>query len=101
MTEKEKRKTRVYHARSWNFRASEKPHSIRRSAYVLVAEVDTFDLDEAFALTNHFDGDWADNEGVKALVEQRRSTSVGDIIVPPGGEAYLVLRCGFRCLGRV
>lgn len=71
------------------------------TALTLVAEVDTCNLDKAFALTNNTDQDWTLNRGVRAFVDPCRSTSVGDVIVTPDDEAYIVLSRGFRSLGKV
>jgi len=46
-----------------------------------VAEVETDDEDVAYEFTNHIDSSWLKNMGVKPLVEEARSTSVGDILV--------------------
>lgn len=90
-----KRKTRVYHAVNPTFRGTGRVPD----AYVLVAEVDTHSLTQAFALTNHTDEDWPLNEGVRPIGDAFRSTSVGDVIVTPDNLAYLVLPIGFRFLG--
>lgn len=88
-----KRMARVFHVDSPTW-----PFSAVPAAYALVAEVDTCNLDTAFALTNHIEGDWTQNPGVRAFVESCRSTSVGDVIMMSDDEAYLVLPRGFRRL---
>jgi len=62
--------------------------------YESVAFVDTQDLEEAYMKTNHMEQSWTENEGVKALVERTRSTSVGDIIMKADG-MYIVASHGF------
>jgi hypothetical protein len=39
---------------------------------------------------------WQKNAGVEALVEVPRNTMLGDVIVDPNGQAYLVERSGFK-----
>lgn len=68
------------------------------SDYDLVAVVDSDDLEEAWALTNHIDHDWTDNEKVWALTKAVRSSSVGDIFVVKGGGFYAVAGVGFKKL---
>lgn len=48
--------------------------------FVKVAEVDTDDLEEAFALTNHKEKSWTKNPQVQAEPGSHRSTSVGDVL---------------------
>jgi len=60
----------------------------RMENYELVAEVIVSkreivntNLEIVFALTNHIDFDWWENEGVKLVgAKNKRSTSVGDLI---------------------
>ena len=47
--------------------------------YHAAALVDSTNLDAAFELTNHITHDWAENDRVEALVEKRKSSSVGDV----------------------
>ena len=61
----------------------------------LVAEVETNDLEEAFKLTNHIDRAWWENEGVKLIGEETRSSSMGDVFVI-NGEQHIVAMCGFE-----
>jgi hypothetical protein len=60
--------------------------------YKLVADVEAGTLEEAFALTQHIDQNWAKNPGVHpghdALVGECRSTSVGDVIVDEDGRVW-------------
>jgi hypothetical protein len=65
----------------------------------LVAAVASDDLDEIFGLTNHVNGDWTKNKGVKALVKTARSTSVGDIVVVDDA-VYICLFVGWMDLGK-
>lgn len=62
--------------------------------YECVANVRTFNIAEAFRLTNSIDNEWWKNAGVtmKGNAARRggaRSTSVGDVIVVGGQRAYL------------
>lgn len=52
--------------------------------FTLVAEVETPHVGNVFALTNHIDAAWHENEGVKAFKIPCRSTSVGDVYVLRG-----------------
>lgn len=51
-------------------------------------------LNFAFERTNHIDQDWGLNESVTTHTPERRSTSVGDVLVM-GNEVYLVAPVGF------
>lgn len=66
------------------------------SNYKVVALVDTDDLERAFMLTNHIETAWQENEGVKAKVENCRSTSVGDLMEDEKGNLFMVAGCGFE-----
>lgn len=90
---------RVFHAVSFSLPCPENPLA-GALAYALVAEVETTDMHRAFGLTNNTDEVWTLNPGVRAFVESCRSTSVGDVIVMPDDEAYLVLSVGFRQLSK-
>lgn len=63
-----------------------------------VAEVETTDLEEAFKLTNTIEAYWWENKGVKALVKETRSTSIGDVMELVG-EFFAVDRIGFKKIG--
>ncbi len=95
------RVARVFHAVTFIWPCPENPLAGALTAYALVAEVETTDVESAFDLTNHNDEDWTLNQGVRAFVESCRSTSVGDVIVMPDDEAYLVLPVGFRRLSKL
>ncbi|MBX3394321.1 MAG: hypothetical protein KF841_03035 [Phycisphaerae bacterium] len=97
----QRRKTRVFHVENPTFQWPEIPCAEIPAGYKLVAEVDTYNLDKAILLTNNVDQDWSLNVGVTAIVQPCRSTSVGDVIVTPDDEAYLILSRGYRRLGRV
>ncbi len=61
----------------------------------------TDDLNEAFDLTIHRDGEnWTDNASVQFFGDRRsrRSSQEGDVFVADDGIAYLVLVRGFRRL---
>lgn len=95
------RGARVYHAVEFTLPCPEDPYAGALTVYALVAEVETTSAQRAFGLTNHGDEDWTLNPGVRAFVESCRSTSVGDMIITPDDEAYLVLPVGFRQLTRL
>ncbi|MBP7937609.1 MAG: hypothetical protein KA354_23455 [Phycisphaerae bacterium] len=92
---KKKPITRVYHAIPADFGWESRPSTFRPSCYRLVAEVETVDLKMAYSLTNHGEDDWARNRGVKARGNERRSTSVGDILVTPDNRVFRVASFGF------
>ena len=48
--------------------------------YDFVAKVHCSFLREVFEKTNHIDRNWTENEGIDAIDNQRRSTSVGDVV---------------------
>ena len=96
-----RRKTRVYHATPPNFGFEDYPCWMCPDTFKLVAEVDTNDLTEAFLLTNDMGSDWWLHEQVQVFVMPCRSTSVGDVLVLPDGEAFIALRFGFHSLGHV
>lgn len=64
------------------------------SNMILVALVDTDDLEDAYRLTNHTGIDWWDQPNVIALVKSR-STSVGDVLIDAEGQAHRVEAMGF------
>ena len=59
-----------------------------------VAEVDTDDLDDAFAQTQNINWPWPQNEAVKTRLQQCRSTSIGDVLEKDGSH-YVVDIVGF------
>ena len=89
-------KAKVYHAVWPGFHSGDNLFGQCPDGYQLVAEVETESLDDAFRLTNDVDGHWWLNAGVSARRIPCRSTSVGDVIVLPDGEPFVVLRCGFQ-----
>lgn len=64
--------------------------------YALVAEVTATDVERVFELTNHNGEDWTLRPNVRAFIRPCRSTSVGDMIMTPDDEAYLVEPVGLR-----
>ena len=85
---------RVYHSSEFLKYMFDKD-SLKDATMKLAAVVETFDLDEAYKLTNNIDIPWVSNEGVSATQLSLRSTSVGDILVK--GTAYYVVESeGFR-----
>lgn len=95
---------RVYHDTN-AFGPNQKP------CYKHVADVNTDNLDKAYALTNHADhnvdflDDWALNTGVRARPGNHRSTSVGDLMLivetplAMTGIAWKVCGIGFVNIG--
>ena len=92
------RRTKVYHVTTPNFRSNGNLSKHASGKFELVADVDTDDLNLAFRLTNDVGWNWWLNPEVSAYVKPCRSTSVGDVIVLPDGEAYVVLAAGFERL---
>lgn len=70
--------------------------------FIAVADVDAESLEQVFELTNCITQGWWLNEGVTALIESnRRSTSVGDVIVNLDDQsAHAVCMFGFEKLPR-
>jgi len=100
MTDKT-RPTLVYHVVRPRFRSPDNPFAPIPAAFELVAEIETDDLEEAFRLTNSEEQEWWFNDRVFARTDPCRSTSVGDVIVLPDGEAFIVNSWGYRPLGIV
>ena len=97
----EGKKTRVFQVVDVNYRP-DKSRAKRLRGLRLVAELETDNVDEAFLLTNtRDDGDWWLRREVTARVAPCRSTSVGDVIVLPDGEGYLIDRVGYLKLGKL
>lgn len=63
--------------------------------YVLAAEVQCNGLEDAFRLTNTIDSFWFAGNQVKALNDQKRSSSMGDIF-EMDGKYYICARFGFE-----
>lgn len=88
----------VYHSLSLGAAPAEPAsRDLELAGIVLSAE----DLDEAFDLTIHRDGEnWTDDLAVRFFGDRRsrRSSREGDVFVLGDGAAYLVLAIGFRRL---
>lgn len=68
--------------------------------FMLVAEVDSDDIDDAFRLTNHIDDDWWNNPGVKKCCEEKvRSTSTGDVVLTSDGSVFACCTLGWAKVG--
>jgi hypothetical protein len=78
-------KFEVWHAHPPNFFGDVARAASFPRGYLMVAEVETADLDAVFRLTNHIGTSWTENAEVTVIstVTGPRSTSVGDIIVGP------------------
>ena len=71
--------------------------ALQANLYKKVAEVDSNDLEKVFELTNSIDNYWGENEGVKLITAENRSTSVGDI-VELDGKVHVVASMGYKKL---
>ena len=64
---------------------------------VLVATVETANLDTAYERTNSFDHHWIENSGLTVHNGNRhRSTSMGDLIVDKNGNAFICAAFGWQ-----
>lgn len=83
---------RVYHVKSPTFFE----RALKLSEVVLVAEVNTNNLDDAYRLTNNIDSGWHANSEVKYLgpPDGCRSTSMGDVL-ELDGKFHVVAMIGF------
>lgn len=81
----------VYHKRTPDFLNT---FIVHLPDYVLVAVVESEDLDEAYMLTNSIHCPWTENEQVVCHVPEARSTSIGDALLF-GGAFYTVASFGF------
>jgi hypothetical protein len=72
-------------------------------AFMLVATVDTDDLEVAWERTNTIERAWVVNDGVQVFNAKNphgghRSTSMGDVMVKDG-EAFVAVSVGFQSIG--
>jgi len=87
----------VYHDKEWN------PNVRQRTFpddFLLVAEVDTDNLEDIFRLANHIDSAWWDNPGVTHHAESR-STCSGDVVVKTDGSIHVCRSMGWTMVGSV
>ena len=100
----------VYHAKEMNpfpaveevLRTFDHVHRSDSDAYSHVASVNSDDMEEVYARTNHLFGNWCDELKDNGLLKgdgKHRSTSVGDVFVCRDG-IYLVDRVGFTLARR-
>jgi hypothetical protein len=109
--EKTMKAFKVYHTRNWalntklhfidspdyvekcapEFKDGYKPF---KSNYKHVANVTCEEYGQTFQLTNHIEKSWWENEGVE-LIEESRSTSVGDLVEDLNGKLWMVAGIGF------
>jgi len=68
------------------------PHDYRHVATLDVPD----NLDEAFRLTQHINGDWGGNENVSMHVSYARSTSVGDVVELSDGSLHRCENVGWK-----
>jgi hypothetical protein len=93
-TEEGREMFQVFHKKETHFEADRGPFV--PMDFEMVAEVEAADLEQVFEKTNHIDRPWQKNEGVFALTDCARSTSVGDVVVDPeAAKAWVVDFCGF------
>ena len=91
---------KVYHTKNWNSYWSFGTIGSRfPKDYMLVAEVESDNLDDVFQLTNHIESDWTKNKGVRATLSGQRSSSVGDLFIDAKGDVHLVASVGFIKMG--
>jgi hypothetical protein len=76
-------------------RALDQPEQLFPHDYRQVATVEADTLELVFSLTNHTDNDWRENAEVEWMGGYGRSTSDGDVIVAPDGNAYRIEAVGF------
>lgn len=94
--------THVWHDKEPRFGFNEKPR-VFPDDFVKVAEVDVPELDQAYELTNHIGSAWhrANMAEVEPLVENPRSTSVGDIIVDRNNIVHICMMVGWQQIGKI
>lgn len=63
--------------------------------YFLVAVVDTQDLSDAWHKTNHVEKPWYSNEDVQTVMNEARSSKVGDVMKDENGNYHIVASIGF------
>jgi hypothetical protein len=97
-------KFRVYHTKDWEINSN--LHFVKKDVirehyrpdpdqYKLVAIVECDALGSTFPLTNHIDREWWLNDGVQ-LVEESRSTSIGDVVEDENGQVFLCCSVGWE-----
>lgn len=69
--------------------------------FVKVAETETDDLEDVFYLTNHVNCAWWENEGVRRIGPECRSTSSGDVVVLKDGTVMVCRTIGWANVGNV
>ena len=93
----------IYHAKEPTFLA---PHpAFNQDNFELVAELECEDLEEAYFRSNNVRHSWVTNECVtwvkpnaESRSNERRSTSVGDVVVDHYGVAHRVEMAGFTVM---
>jgi len=99
---------KVYHSRNWalnsklHFMESEKlcpeckdGYKPFRSNYKAVAMVESDSIGMVFQYTNHIDRAWWENKNVR-LIEESRSTSVGDLVEDETGQLWVCASVGWE-----
>lgn len=64
--------------------------------YAPIATIEAEDPEEVYALSQSIHAPWIEGARVEAMVNVARSTSVGDVVVLPGGAAMIVKGIGFE-----
>ena len=93
------KKFKVYHTKCWALNSllhfDIKTFNPHKDDYKVVAEVETDALGNVFGLTNHIEYEWWKNEGV-TLIEESRSTSVGDVVEDGNGQLWICASVGWE-----
>jgi len=108
------KKFKVYHTRNWGlnsklhfYDADDKESNLKlcpefvngyvpvKENYKHVATVHCLDVEQAFYFTNHIDKAWFDHLNVN-VVEESRSTSVGDLVEDEDGQLWFCAGCGWE-----
>jgi hypothetical protein len=89
-------KFKVYQAKEMPQSFTPAPETFNKDDFVMVAEVETEDIEGVFRLTNHIDHDWTTNPEVSGVTGSCRSTSVGDIIEDEDGKLMYCASFGWE-----
>jgi hypothetical protein len=95
----EVKKFKVYHSKDWSLNSllhfNTKNYVADKDYYVLVAVVHCCKLGDTFMFTNHIDKPWFEHMNVK-VVQESRSTSVGDVVEDEDGQLWVCAGCGWE-----
>ena len=87
---------KVFHAIKPTFGVPGLPQPKFPEEFEKVAEVEALSKEQVFAKTNNIDTPWTKNEGVNAVREKIRSTSVGDVIEDETGKKFITDMIGWK-----